>query len=289
MTSQSCPVVEDIMLSTRLGVMELTPDMTLDQQENCPCCDSQLQTFCTFTSQLNDQKVRVGVCAECGYSGYIDRLDYKWIINFYKKNWDKVQTRSVDYLRNNFTLTETGLAASRNHIVQTIKNLDIDKSSSILELGTGFGEMLKNLQIAGFSNLTGTENSKHRAELVSEAHGFQVNYGEFENEDNIKDLQKNSPYKVVFSNHVLEHTYHPSNVIKQISRLQQEGDYLILALPNSTGEHINFILHFLVHLHAFSKNSLELLFNKNGYELVEDISIDNFSIIFKAIPPTVEY
>jgi SAM-dependent methyltransferase len=87
---------------------------------------------------------------------------------------------------------------------------------------------------------------------------------------------------VILSNQVLEHMYYPEEVLASISRLQKEGDKLVLAVPNADGEHINHTVFYLLHLHVFTKESLEALLNRFGYEVIEDASPNPANIILAA-------
>jgi hypothetical protein len=142
---------------------------------------------------------------------------------------------------------------------------------------------MKHFSDVGFSEVYGVENSKMRADRVHEAFGFTVYHGDFGSLDISEKLKKHAPYSLVFSHHVLEHTYHPAEVIHEISKLQNEGDHLILALPNCNYEHILYQVLYLPHLHGFTPESLEIILNANGYELLVDNRDHETSIIIAAV------
>ena len=100
--------------------------------------------------------------------------------------------------------------------------------------------------------------------------GVCVLTGAFESAATQRELVARGPFSVILSNHVLEHTYHADEVIAAASRLQNEGDHLIIAVPNQEGEPPMGVLLFLPHLHSFTRASLERLGARYGYAVVDD-------------------
>lgn len=274
--------IEDIYTASRVRVFDLPEKIPLEEQDICPSCDNALKAVCVFSNSKNMQKVRFGLCDFCGYSGYMDRPSKEWIADFYSRKWDKKSPRSREDVIKSVALPKQGPKAGRWLTFSLADKVKVDKERLVCEIGCGYGEVLKNFENAGFKNLIGIEHSNHRADFVRKNFGFTVLDGEFENINLQSQLKKLRPIGVFFSHHVLEHTYNPAEIIGLISSLQNNGDYLLLSLPDSAGEHINYALFYLVHLHSFTKESLELLLNKNGYEIVADNSPDNTNIIIAA-------
>ncbi len=270
------------MESNRVRVFDFGRDIFLDQQLHCPACQNDLTVGGILVGEQSDEKIRYGVCSRCGYMGYIDRPTKKWMIDFYSTDWDQAFPRTVEQIKNGTILPGKGIKPERYISASLLQKIQPDRNKPFLEIGSGYGEVLKYFKEQGFKTVVGVENSQHRAEMVNRALGFTIFHGGFE-EDNIQEkLAKFKPIGLVFSNHVLEHTYHPEDIIKKISFFQDIGDYLILSLPNAVGEHINYSFLYLVHLHSFTKESLEILLNRHGYEIVADNSPDEFSIAIAA-------
>lgn len=276
-------IVEDMGLSSRLNTLPVTKDMAWDTQTECPACATALETCATLADHDRSQVVRYGLCPTCGYMGYIDRPTERWFIDFYSKDWDKEFIRPREQMRKDADdLLQGRGKASRPLAVALLEKVRADKERYICDIGSGYGQVLRFFQHAGFRKIIGVENSRHRSELVKEVFGLEVLHGGFQEESVQKSLRAIAPIGTFFSHHVFEHTYHPADVIKKVSELQKEGDHLIFALPNAEGEHVNFALLYLVHLHAFTKESLEVLFNRHGYEIVADASPDPTNIIVAA-------
>ncbi len=270
------------MKSNRVGVFNFDKNIPLEQQSKCPSCENELKTACVFVSEKSVMRMKYGICTHCGYMGYIDRPSKQWMIDFYSNDWDKAFPRTEEQIKNGTILPGKGIKPDRFITASLLSKINFDKNKPFVEMGSGYGEVLKYFKEQGFKTVVGVENSQHRAEMVQEVLHVPVFHGGFE-EDRVQgQLQSISPIGLIFSHHVLEHVYNPAEVIQKASSLQEMGDHLILSLPNAVGEHINYALFYLVHLHSFTKESLEILLNKNGYELVADSSPNEFNTIIAA-------
>lgn len=275
--------IEDLGLSSRLNALPVAKNIPWEEQLACPACGIELETCARLVNHDRSQILRYGLCAKCGYMGYIDRPSQKWIIDFYSHDWDKEFIRTPDQMKKDAEeLVNRKGKLSRFFAASLYEKFDADKEGLVCDIGSGYGLVLKYFERAGFKNVIGVENSLHRSKLVKDVFGFEVLHGGFEEESVQSALRAKGPIGLFFSHHVFEHTYHPDDIMKKISSLQREGDHLIFALPNAEGEHINYALLYLVHLHSFTKESLEVLFNRHGYEIVADNSPDQTNIIVAA-------
>jgi len=283
-TKNACAVtVEDSGLSSRLNSMPLLEGVPMDAQTACPACGASLEVCARLVPKGGAKAVRYGLCPKCGYMGYIDRPTQKWIIDFYSKDWDQEFIRTPEQMREDADIMmRKGGKISRYLAATLVEKLDVDKTKAVCEIGTGYGLVLEYFKRNGFTKLIGVENSKHRAELVKKVFGFEVLHGGFEEESVQEGLRAAGPIGLFFSHHVFEHTYHPADIIRKVSALQKEGDHIIFSLPNADGEHIQYALLYVLHLHSFTKESLEALFNRYGYEMVADASPDRTNIIVAA-------
>lgn len=274
--------ITGMMESSRVKILQLENNIRLDEQRHCPACETRLDVACILIGKSSGQEIDYGLCSGCGYMGYIQRPTKEWMANFYSFNWDKMHRRGPEEIKNSTILPGKHVKLGRFLAASMIDKFNLDKNKTICEIGSGYGEVLKFFKERGYHNLVGVENSKHRAELVSSVFGVNILHGEFENNNVQEELKKKRPFGLFFSYHVLEHTYHPAEIIAKAASLQKVGDYLILALPNAEGEHLNYALLYLAHLHSFSRYSLEFLLNRFGYELIADNSPDNSNLIVGA-------
>jgi len=281
---RTCVVaVEDMGLSSRLSNLTIPMGAPMDVQTACPACETKLETVARIVGHGGEQAIRYGLCPSCGYMGYIDRPEQKWIIDYYSKDWDQEFIRPPEQMRKDADdlLNRRG-KMSRILTLDLLGKMSVDKDRPVVEIGSGYGLVLKNFERDGFRKIVGVENSMHRADLVRKIFGFEVLHGGFEEDSVQAALRAIAPIGIFFSHHVFEHTTHPDEIIRKASELQKEGDYLMFALPNADGEHILYALLYLLHLHSFTKESLEALFNRHGYEIVADNSPDPTNLIVAA-------
>ncbi len=268
-----------VLRSSRLGIFNLHKSVKLETVETCPACLNQLTTIAVLIGKGSHITIRVGVCSECGYMGYQDKPTLSWLKTFYSDHWDKDFMRTIAQMKSDVNLQKGGVKGSRHCAFELHRKLQIDKNKPYFEIGSGYGQVMKNFEIAGFKKLYGIENSKHRAELVNKVFGFKIFHGDFGNPDMTKEIKKYGPYGLIFSHHVLEHVYDPEQVIQTMSEIQKDGDYAIFAIPDAYGEHINYLSLYWPHIHGFTKESLEKLFNRHGYEMIEDESPNILNIV----------
>ena len=272
--------IKDILKSTRLGLFPLPNDAVLEESLLCFCCKNTLEVLAVLVGVEAHSQIRVGVCGSCGYMGYIDRPTKAWLTSFYSTDWDKEFMRSAKQMKSDVVLQKGGVKGSRQRAFELHRQIPVNKKKPYFEIGSGYGQVMKNFEIAGFEKLYGIENSKHRAELVNNVFGFEIYHGDFGSREVTEQIKENGQYGLIFSHHVLEHVYDPNEVIQAMSEVQDEGDYAIFAVPDVAGEHMNYVTLYWPHLHGFTKESLETLFNRHGYEVVVDGSPDILNIIF---------
>lgn len=254
-------------------VFSVDSSTPFEVQNACPADTVPLKTICTLVGNGGAQKIRIGCCPACGYTGYIDRPSKEWIKSFYLHTWSDEKFRNVAEEVADLLAKDTVSKDRMRRITYTVeflKKRGIGKDKAICEIGCGYGSILKRLKDAGFKNLVGIENSTHRAEIVRTAYGIPVITAPFEDSEAQKELQPRAPYALMFSHHVLEHTYHPGEIMEKIAGLQRAGDHVIFSLPNGVGEFSMSPILYLPHLHSFAPQSLKNLFARYGYEVIDD-------------------
>ncbi len=250
------------MRKLKLRTITLDESIPLNHQEDCPACGSRLILLCSLFNSDNSLKLRIGFCDGCGYSGYQDRPAEQWLEKFYASKWDRARQPFLN------------LSQSHFRALELIEKLAVNKNRGVLEIGCGYGAALDYFKKQNFSRVVGFEPSLHRAEAAIEHFGAVI----------INDLnQASRPFGLIFSHHVIEHVYNPNQFIKTAASLQEDGDFLILSLPNVVGEHSGYNIFYLPHLHAFSKQAVEALLNKNGYEILIDHSPSDLNTIIGAV------
>ena len=261
--------------------IDIGASVPLESQTACPACANALNTLAVL-SATSGTAIRVGVCEQCGYTGYMDRPARAWISRYYAEVWTHGTEKDIVSLREKWQPDNPSSRAVRKALA-----LLPDRSRPILEIGSGYGTMLRFALEHGFPNVIGIESSRHRAETAREATGLPILSGDFESEAVQTELRKHAPFGLIYLFHVLEHTYHPAEIIAAIGRLQSPGDILVIGVPNLEGEPAMNILLFLPHLHSFTATALTHLLNRAGYEVVDTSGSDDIglNVIARKLPP----
>lgn len=250
-----------------LRTVRMDKTVPLGLQLNCPACLQKLEVLATLIASGDSRRIRIGCCPSCGYIGYMDRPIEEWIVQYYIKEWDNARARDVKEEAKKIT---SKLTLEQFAAVHMAENFSLSRDRLVCDIGCGNGVLLKEFENIGFKNLVGVENSLYRARLTEEKYGFPVLVGNFESSEILRALESQSPVGIFFSFHVLEHVYSPNEVVKACSNLQKEGDYLIFAMPDAMYEPAIITFFWLPHLNAYTKLSLQCLFNKHGYEILQD-------------------
>ncbi|TSC78303.1 MAG: hypothetical protein G01um101433_337 [Parcubacteria group bacterium Gr01-1014_33] len=270
--------------------IKLGSDVPFDVQNLCPCCGVELETFLTLVAGHDVRRMRIGHCSECGYSGYMDRPTKEWMENFYLNDWDWAKKR--DAIKEAAHAKKQKIPPARRAAVHLAKSLAIGANTPVCDIGCGYGDVLKEFENIGFKNLIGVESSRFRSEFATKRYGYPVHVGNFENPKVAVALKSVAPIGIFFSAHVFEHVYNPNEFIRTAAALQEEGDHIILAMPNTLYEPVKTILFWLPHLHSYTYCGIEKLLNRHGYEVMKDAS-DTFEEIMvlakKVASPRAHY
>lgn len=235
-------------------------DLCVHEQSRCPACggNAPLPDVLWMLSGVRkfgegQIQCRIGSCYSCGYVGYTSRPSQKWFRDFYATQWDATarddQEEVLKLVRSEAAKAQPGIA-----VALACKP---DKNSRILEFGCGYGVALAQLRHGGYTEVFGVEPCQHRAEIARSEFCLGV----------AGDLSEvDGSYDVIYSSHVLEHCYDPSEIIGHCARLQPLGGRLAINVPDAWHEPTMGQLLFLPHLHSFTEISLCNLLAKHGYE-----------------------
>lgn len=258
-------------------------DVPMASAPRCPADDTPLAPLCVLTSRSDRAVVRIGCCRQCGHVTYMDRPTQEWTYRYYFETWDSAAERGTTESRAAIIdkLQRTGGGAEQP-AVRLARSLPIDRHAAVCEIGCGFGGALYRLAADGFTRLVATEASRHRADIAS-ALGFDVLTTPFESPETAGALGQRGPFALIFTSHVVEHTYNPGDVFAAAARLQEPGGYLVVSVPNQEGEPSMGVLLFLPHLHSFTPVSLAVLAARHGYEVADAgaNTAKNLNVVFR--------
>lgn len=259
-------------------VLDLDESVPIEHDFNCPIHSCALETLSTLVSIKSSGKIRSGCCPRCGYFGFIDRPKREWLAEFYSHMWDSGREK-VGAAPNCIEAVRHGRLSE---ITVLLERLNIDKSRYLCDIGCGDGQTLEDLRSVGFNKLVGVENSEHRARLCRARGNVDVISAPFERDSTQMILSRYAPFSVMIFYHVIEHLYDPAEAIRLASSLQSDGDYLIIGVPNLSGEPSLKMLLYFPHLHVFSRSSLMAMLERFKYEVVDDSLIRKRSITMVA-------
>jgi 2-polyprenyl-3-methyl-5-hydroxy-6-metoxy-1,4-benzoquinol methylase len=234
--------------------------------ETCPICgDANLLDV----SQLSGSLITAW-CGGCGHLFHRRRPTHAWYRNWYSQSWDTQGNARTSrhrlagwvepILRGvSRRLDPKGGVLIRGSVFDFCRPV-VRRSSRVLDVGCGYGRDLRAFGRLGCRTF-GIEACPHRAKAAGALGIRTVPLGVEE----LTPQTFNGRFDLVTSNHVLEHVYDPSSFLASVTRILNPGGWLYLAVPNVERD---FLLHdffFALHIHCFSRNSLESLLTRHGF------------------------
>ena len=140
-----------------------------------------------------------------------------------------------------------------------------DKNAKILDIGSGGGEILKRLEVLGFTDLTGSDPFIEKDVYLS---------------DHLRLLKKDiselrGKYDIIMLHHCLEHMDNHPQVLSQIDNLLADNGRLLIRIPVYSKPLFEKYGVDLVtldpprHLYVHSFRSITTLLEKQGFEVLE--------------------
>ena len=233
--------------------------------EKCPVCSSsslrQHITCIDFT--VSQEEFQLQKCASCSFIFTNPRPAENEIGPYYA---------SDDYISHSGTskgLVNTLYHIVRNYSLKSKRRLVLKYSSgkNVLDIGSGTGEFLRELDRTGFSVIGLEPNEEARNKSIEdfnlaileprEASGFEA-----------------ASFNTITMWHVLEHVHNLNDQLSDISRLLKERGVAIIAVPNPESADAGFYKEIWAgydvprHLYHFSPSTIEKLFKKHGFSQI---------------------
>jgi ubiquinone/menaquinone biosynthesis C-methylase UbiE len=177
---------------------------------------------------LNDEEFDYLLCGKCGtlqLNTVIDNMS-----DYYPKAYNCFDVDSKlglaaqlrHYIISNMILlTNTKVKDKEFDYLTCLLNLNISKTSKILDLGCGSGKWLNKLSIIGFRNLTGVDRFNQREIDTNQKWKFI--------QGQIFDVKDR--FDVITMNHSFEHMEKPFDVLKKVEELLVSNGYCIIRIP----------------------------------------------------------
>lgn len=215
-------------------------------------------TRCPRSIGTYNGKLRVVLCRNCGLCFLNPQPSHEEYVEYYT-------TKNKDRKFELETFYEDKHYQTNSYIKWLIKNTNIPKNASILELGCGKGALLYSLKNEfDFTNLTGLEISPTYAKLAEGANASAKIY----NEDVLNNTLPKNSYDVVFALAFLEHMNNPKELLQEIASLLKPGGYAYFVTPDLYGMTFRNKFFKFVHPFYFSKTTTRSLLEQCGFEIV---------------------
>lgn len=154
---------------------------------------------------------------------------------------------------------------------KTLKELDINNSASILDVGCGSGRLIKQMYLCGYKHVSGIDP------FIKEDidfHGLKIL------KKDVRDITPKDKYDVIMLHHSFEHMEAQHETLSAIYDILSPNGYLIIGIPLCDGFafrkykenwfQIDAPRHFFIH----SVKSMSLLAQAKGFD-IENIIYDS--------------
>jgi len=263
-------------------------DKTKEFELSCEVCKSRRISFLFSNRDRMFLKMKGNFdlyqCDNCGLITIYPKPNSIKLSDHYSKNYSVYSdSGGIKYFRKIYTLLETiyhysyvkydlSIFLKIIHLFfipmrSFFRTTRVIEGGNFLDVGCGVGYFLLVMKLLEM-NPYGVEPGEFD-ENLSKEYGLKISHCDLF-EANYKDAF----FDVITLNHVLEHTPNPSEIMGELNRILKKEGYLIIGVP------INDCLAFSVfgkrwaqidtprHLYIFSRNSLIMLAEKNGFEIV---------------------
>lgn len=164
------------------------------------------------------------------------------------------------------------------YFYEWLKYIKLNHDSSILDVGSGIGHLLADLELAGFKDLTGVDPYLEKTIIYNDKRRVIKS-------SLIELLNDNITYDFIMFNYSFEHLTEPGIELKNARKLQNLNGKLMIRIPVNNSYvwenyHTDWVqLDAPRHLQILSDKSMELLAHNAGYK-IEKIIYDSTDFQF---------
>ena len=203
-------------------------------------------------------------CMNCSHIFADDNLDEKAIEEIYSNKYF-FGDEYINYINDKQQIEKN--SKSRLKIIKKYSGKLINKN--LFEIGCAYGFFLNSIK-NNFKNVSGIEINKDAVEYARDKLDLDVINGDFATNKNIS-LQK---YNIFCMFDVIEHLNNPDKTIKRIATETNDETYIYITTGdieslNARVKGKNWrLIHPPSHIHYFSKKTIKLLLEKNGFKII---------------------
>lgn len=196
---------------------------------------------------------------------------------FYKNYFSDKTNKGSD------SLNEKNLSIWRVATISRIKEwLPNDKKAKILDIGCGFGNLLKALQLSGYTNLAGIDISEEQIIKAKELNP-DINFNCIDLITYLKT--SNEKYDLITAFDVIEHLSKDEilTTLNLIYNSLKDGGQIITQTPNAESPWFGAVAYGdFTHEWFYTASSLEDVLIKSGFKNIEFKPSEPLTISFKS-------
>ena len=234
----------------------------------CISCGS---TNFKYYAENKTLKVPIHICQNCKLhvAGESQKQLDDILKKFYEKDyWDMERNEGLDDSHSNhYSVGRKRIFLSQ---IKYVKKF-LTKNSKVLEIGSGNGETLIELEKLNFQT-TGIEpdlkNVEHLRKILKKSKIIQ---------SNIENFDIDEKFDFIWMSHVFEHLSDPISFLNNIKKNTNKNYFLFIEVPNVMKKNDWRTFTVVPHAYNYSGTALQNILQKTGYKI---ISCDYFG------PPT---
>ena len=233
----------------------------------CPACDCQGSEMSkwikceNFDDSYLYKEIWIEKCVYCGHQfNRLSTEDLHNLTRYYIDEYAPANLSSDDKEGDKPGSTNEFTLKRYEQVEEFIMNNGIRHDSKVLDVGCATGGFLKHLKSKGFYHLYGIDMIP---QYVYKAKNYNIRLGTvyaIPFEDNSFDI--------IILDQVLEHLHNPKSAMKEIKRVLKKGGLIYVGVPDADRYDDEYYWIMREHIQHFTLNSLKLLAQNNGFELI---------------------
>ena len=229
---------------------------------NCQACDNSLETLYTGIKTI----IPTYICTSCNLT-QVETTKLDGIEEHYEKTfWEDGDYK--DYIGTDFTDKKVqDLVLNWKSWYAFFKKYFSNKKT-ILDIGSGTGISLIMFEEEGFE-VTGIEPDQRNVDMINKklVRGICL-YGFFE------EIKLDKKFEIIWASHSFEHVKNPNIFLKKCYDLLDDDGVLCITVPDGDSPSmLKLSVNNSTHLYHYSKKSLGILGQKNGFNVLSCNSI----------------
>jgi len=242
----------------------------MEKLNSCPLCGNNMLDIYLETEDyfLTHERFTIVKCTQCGLMFVNPRPLPSEIFKYYQsENYISHSTKQTGLLDKIYSLVR-----KQNHFKKFKLISRYKKAGAIFDIGCATGEFLYFFKKKGWK-VTGVEPNDEARNFAAKT--YQVTVAD---EENIPNLEEKT-FDVITMWHVLEHVHDINERVTQLNRLLKDDGIAVIAVPNPNSKDAAMYQKFWAgydlprHLYHFTAKTMEKLFDKHGFHLVEKIPL----------------